>query len=379
MTIATGFTTRTPMLEAVMDIRISFGTMTPKLVVYFASPRYDLEPLAEGLHRETGAGVVIGCTTAGEIVSGRMQEGGISGMAMDEEVIDDVAVQVVENLSSAPDVAGAFRAFEEHFGMSMMDMDPEQYVGLVLSDGLSRAEESLLDTMGNLTNVHFVGGSAGDDQHYVKTHVFANGKVYDNAAVLVLIKPKAKFHVAKTQSFKPLGKTLTATRVDKTRREVLEFDGKPAIQAYAEALGVGVGEVPALITAHPLALMDGDEPFIRAPYKASDDGLGFLCSVHEGAELMLVEATDIIEDTQKVVDEAVEKLGTVGGILNFHCVLRTMELERAERLQEYADIFADIPTSGFSTYGEAYIGYVNQSATLLFFQKPKRKTFLDDL
>ena len=42
-----------------------------------------------------------------------------------------------------------------------------------------------------------------------------------------------------------------------------------------------------------------------------------------------------------------------------------MELERLGQLEDYGRIFAKNPTVGFCTYGEEYIGHVNQTSTLL--------------
>ena len=94
-----------------------------------------------------------------------------------------------------------------------------------------------MEKLGDRTDLFFVGGSAGDDLKFVKTYVFANGKAASDAAVLVILKLKKEFEIVKTQSFKTMGKTLTATKVDEAHRQVLEFNHKPALDAYAEALG----------------------------------------------------------------------------------------------------------------------------------------------
>lgn len=98
-------------------------------------------------------------------------------------------------------------------------------------------EERVLDAIGNLTDINFVGGSSGDDAQFVRAPVFANGRAATDAAVLALLKPRVAFSTLKTQSLSPTSKTLTATKVDEARRTVLEFDGEPAASAYAKALG----------------------------------------------------------------------------------------------------------------------------------------------
>ena len=70
----------------------------------------------------------------------------------------------------------------------------------------------------------------------------------------------------------------------------------------------------------------------------------------------------------KVIENKKKEIGNVSGIINFHCILRTLELEQKGQEEEYGKIFSDIPTIGFSTYGEIYMGHVNQTSTMLIFR-----------
>jgi len=166
----------------------------------------------------------------------------ISAMGFSREAIEGVCVQVVEDISGSMDVEKAFTAFERHFGVSMHDMDTSRHVGIVLVDGLCGKEEKLIDQIGDLTMVNFIGGLAGDNLKFRETYVYADGKSYTNAAVLALVQPLLPFMCLKTQSFLPMSKRLVATSANEASREVISFDGKPAAQAYAEALGVSLGD-----------------------------------------------------------------------------------------------------------------------------------------
>ena len=111
--------------------------------------------------------------------------------------------------------------------------------------------------------------------------------------------------------------------------------------------------------------MAADEPYVRSPQQAKGDHIVFYCSVLEGMDLSLLESTDIVAGTREALAAKVAKMGEVSAIINFHCILRTLELEKKNQTEAYGRIFSDIPTIGFSTYGEEYIGHINQTSTIL--------------
>ena len=83
--------------------------------------------------------------------------------------------------------------------------------------------------------------------------------------------------------------------------------------------------------------------------------------------MALLESTDILADTGRVLREMEQKNGPIQAIINFNCILRTLQLENEGLTEQYGQLFAETPTIGFSTYGEAYIGHINQTATMLLF------------
>ncbi len=368
MQIQTAYSQSDDIYEAVSQIKAQFNNLDAKIVLFFASSKFDPEKTASAFKEGFAETLTFGCSTAGEIVSGKMLKNAVVAMALSDSIIEDFAFQVVENITSENTMERAVGEFDNHFGVAASEMDFDKFVGIILMDGLSGAEERIMDQLGDLTNVLFVGASAGDDLKFSKTWVYADGKAYTNAALLVLLKPGVPFGFIKTQSFVAKPVKLVPTRVDEATREVMEFNGMPAAKAYAEAIGVPRDELEDRFMINPVGLMINDEPFIRSPQRLNGDTVAFYCKVSEGMELSLLESLDIISDTKTAVDKKSAEMGGLSGIINFHCILRTLELEKKNITEEYARIFADIPTIGFSTYGEAFIGHINQTSTMLVFK-----------
>jgi hypothetical protein len=275
-------------------------------------------------------------------------------------------VEVLEHIGTGNPVDRAVAAFDRHSAVPLAAMDPEKYLGIVLVD-LSNAEERLMDRIGDLTNVSFVGGSAGDDLNFAATHVYANGRSYTNAAVLAVVEPGCGFSLIKTQSFVPLPPRLRVTKVNEATREILEFDHQPAAAAYAAAVGTTVADAPRYFMTNPLGIVFDGEPYVLSPQRINGESMHFCCSVKEGMELQLLASTDIIADTRKALEGVRAEQGAISGIINFNCILRTLELRQKGLEEAYGALFADVPTIGFSTYGEQFIGHMNQTAMMIAF------------
>jgi hypothetical protein len=367
MKIRNAYAENQPLDRAIETITAALAGFEPALLLFFASPLFEGAAVSAAMADAFPRATVFGCSSAGELTSGRMLKNSLSALAFSREAMGDACISVVDNMNNGMDVDSAFSVFEEHYGVSSHDLDPARHVGIVLVDGLCRREEVLMDRIGDLTMVNFIGGSAGDDLQFRQTQVYANGRAYTNAAVLALVRPLIPFTFVKTQSFVPLEKKLLVTAANEEAREVISFNGKPAAQAYAEALDVTLEEASRRLKHNPLGLIIDGVPFVRSPQRIQGSSMFFYCGIREGMELSLLEATDIIADTRAALDEVRRKIGPLSGLISFNCIMRIQELEQNGLTDQYGALFSDVPTAGLGTYGEQFIGHINQTATMLVF------------
>lgn len=370
MNIKTSYSINQNVDDAVKEISSGLNIISPRAVLYFGSSDFNPDELSGKMQSAFGDSLVFGCTTSGEITSGKMLDNSVVAMGLNSSVVQNIKIEVLENITdnSIAAVEKAFKAFEDHYGIPMQELDPGKYIGLILVDGLSGAEERIMDRIGDLTNITFIGGAAGDNLNFKQTHVFADGKKYSNSALLALIKVGVPFDIIKTQSFKPLDITLTATKVNEARREVIEFNGRPAVQEYASALGIRAEKASDYFMTNPVGLMVGDDLYVRSPQRVEGNSMIFYCNILEGMELTLLQSEDIVKETKKALDEKEKGFGKFAGVINFNCILRTLELKAKQQTDDYGQLFGNVPTAGFSTYGEELVGHINQTATLLVFK-----------
>ena len=350
-------------VAAVKSIKEQLSDVDACMILYFASPSYPAEIICKEMTGAFAGIPAVGCTTAGEMGSGKMGQDSIVAMAWHKASLKNLKIEVLENVQTDTDaVVKAFKSFEKSLGIPMKHLDPARYVGMIMIDGLSGCEEMLNDQTGNLTNVPFMGGSAGDNFNFLKTWLFANGKAYTNAAILVLMEPANGYTILKTQSFFTTNKKLIPTKVDEQRRMVVEFDGKPATEAFAEVLGITVDELTKTIMEHPVALVfDEQNFFVRNPHHIQGTSIVFYCSVKEGMELTVLRPGDIVATTHADLHNC----GKFQAVVDFNCCMRTSALTQKNQLKEYSEIFENVPAVGFATYGESYIGHMNQTSTML--------------
>ncbi len=369
MKVKTAYSQKNSVSEICSDIKQQIGTFDAKLVQFFTSSHISPETISAEMQNIFAGIPIIGCSTAGEIISGKMLSNSVVLMAFGADIVSDCKIEILTNLSTDNQVVDkAFANFENYFGISMANLNSDEYVGMVLFDGLCGKEEIINERIGDLTNVTFIGGSAGDDLQFKQTYLYVNGKTYTDAAVLVLIKSNTHFEVLKTQSFIPTQRKALITKANEAKRTIIEINNQPATEEYSKLVGMPVERISESFQQNPLGIVFEDHIFVRSPQKTDGNNIVFYCAIREGMELDVLKSTEIVADTQNELNLKIEKMGGISAIVNYNCILRTLELQQNHETEAYGEIFKNIPTIGFSTYGESYIGHINQTATMLCFK-----------
>jgi hypothetical protein len=354
--------------EAIGELLGQLNGSAASAILFFSSTDHDATAVAQALRGAYPTAQVIGCTTAGEFSDKATGTGGIAAIALPATKAV-AAVSTLANFESGVDhgVAGAVKDLEEQLGRPLSELDPERYVGLVLIDGMHGVEERVNELLGNAAPfLSFVGGSAGDDLKFAETEVFAGERSSAHGAALLILELNVPFAVVKTCSFEPTGHRFRITRADISERTVWEIDGRPAVEAYADAVGVASNELDgAVFMKSPVGLMIDGQPWIRSPQQVVDGGgLKFYCQILEGIDIDLMRSTDLVGETRSALRQAAGELGgpPAGGVL-FNCILRRLEIDSTNNHDEFVDAIGLCPVGGFHTYGESYVGHINQTLT----------------
>ena len=369
MKVASASSQATDPKRAVAELKTRLaGVAQPKLVLAFATSTMSHEVLARELSAAFPGAVVAGCSTAGELVNGDMLKGSLVAMALSSELVQEAYVATAPGSDGAA-VDALLGKLEAKMGRKTNDVSYAEHVGLVLVDGVNGGEEAVMDRLGTRASFRIVGGSAADELKFVRSWVFGDGEAVTGTA-LVIVKPAVPFDIVKTQSARVLEPVLTPTKVS-NGRTVHELDGQPALVAYAKALGCTPAEAVARSARHPLGLLVDGEPYLRTLRKAEGNDLHFYCALHVGVPLSMLEVGDIVADTRHDLAADEKAKGPIEALINFHCIMRTLQLEAENQTKQYGALFERWPSVGFSTYGEQYAGHINQTSTMVVFRKPK--------
>jgi len=350
--------------DAARQAKEALGDFKPVFLLFFASSKYDPSGPAAAFSAAFPGCKVIGCTSHSEYRDSGYTSGSISVMAMDAQSVSDVCVEVVENIGDEPDLHGAVGALMDHFGGADEIFEHfDRYVGIVLFESGAKAEETFMDHLGTATDLLFVGGSSSAFEDGV-SRVYAEGKSYEGAAVLAVLKTVNGYDVLKTQSASIFSEQkLTVTKSDLKKRLLYEFDGKPCGEVYAQVLGVPVAEVQNYFVSNPLGIVAGDEIFVRTFDQIRDGGITLHCGLPEGSEVNVLKIGDIVADTRQALDSTITY--EPAGLINFNCLYRTFEMLNKGLTEPYCALFGRCPSIGCSTGGEAFLGHINETSTIL--------------
>lgn len=355
--------------EAVAELRANLPPASYAHLVLFFSPRYAPQDVADAVSDVFGETPFSGCTSSGEISPAGIHTGSIQIVAFERSMFRIVST-VIENAdrSGMEDASQIARRLKSQF---VDQCEAANKFALLLTDGLSNNEETLVAAVNwALGDIQMVGGSAGDDLKFEATALIHNGRIVNNAAILILVETNVPFHAFKTQNFDPTPAKLVITAADAERRIVHEFNAEPAALEYANAIGLIPEDLgPFSFASHPLVVKVGSDYYCRSIRNMNPDGsLSFFCAIDIGLVLTVARPTDLVDATEATLSEVDKLLSGTQMILGFDCILRRLDAENRQMGSRIEQIYQRHKVVGFHTYGEQYNAmHLNQTLTGIAF------------
>lgn len=302
-----------------------------------------LQPILDLLLLRLPDAALIGATTAGEIMDGKMSASGIV---------------VSFSLFEATDVATYYYPhsdFEAGVRAAQEILTDRTKVCIAFSEGLKSDSESFLNGFTSVrSDVMLAGGNAGDDLTFTRTYVMKENRVYEDGIVIAVLNSDVlQVHNAYSLNWTSVGKEMTVTRADKN--VIYEIDGMPVSALYTHYLGAEtVARVPAGAIEFPLVKTEDGVRIARSIIAQNEEG-GFVYAghFHEGDRVRFA-----FGNIEKILNHAVDIRTSVASVpveatYVYSCSVRKLFLQ--EQLNyEFGLINEIAPTAGFFTYGEFF-------------------------
>jgi len=363
MSLRTGHSLASDPRQAVQELHQAIAQPDMSLVIFFCSSGYDLEILTAEINTQFAGVPVFGCTTAGEIGPAGYRAGSLVGVSFSAGSCSAV-VGHIDGLASVDEAA--VRAEVWAVRRQVPDEAGSSFA-LLLLDGLCGREESIAHgCQSALGNIPLVGGSAGDDQHFLATAVFVDGAFRQDCAAVAIVTTTLPFKLFRSHHFVGTAEPLVVTEADAAHRFVREINGWPAAQAYAQAIGVAVESLSAdHFAAAPLVVRINGNDYVRSIRQVNADGsLTLYCAIDRGVILRVAKSLNLMQIRQAMFDELRQSIGVPQLVLGVDCVHCQLEAQALDEKAAIEQLFMANRVVGFSSYGEQFMGiHVNQTFT----------------
>jgi hypothetical protein len=347
--------------DAIDELVRGLDVADASLVMFFCSPKYDLERLGQAFAHEVSVPLV-GCTSAAQIAAHGYANGGITAVSLTSPELRVTPYPLSSLADSALVTDIGYRAVA-----SLVKSASKRAFGVLLLDGLANAEERVTATLyESLGDVPLVGGSPADELSAPGTFIYDGERFRTGGGMFMLFETSLPFATFKVQHVAPGVAEIVVTEADAERRLVQELNGKPAVAEYARLLGVSTSDLnPSLCAAHPLVLSLGDEHFVRGVQSINADGsLTFSCAIETGLILSLGTPLDPMASLANGLARIKQRVESPELVLAFDSVTRRLELERSGQLDTVSAYLAAQGVIGCCTSGEQFDAFhVNQTLT----------------
>lgn len=338
----------------------AFDDSPPDAVVLFASSCHEFAPLLTALERTSKPRRLVGASSAGEFTGERFGAGMACALALRSP---DMRFNVGVGFGVGADRAGAAKAVVSSFeGPS--DHNYPYRTALVMTDALAGHADDLVNelTIATAGQYQFVGGGAGDDAQFHRTHVFAGTEAFTDAVVVLEILSQKPVGIGVSHGWRPASAGLRVTEVDGPR--IISLNGMPAIDAFqehADATGQKLDrDDPLSFFLHNiLGIETGGAHRLRVPLAVNDDGsVSCAAEVPVGTivHVMRSSAGSSIEAAAAAAEAALRSLGEhqPSVALFFDCVATRLRMGEAFglELEGLGKLLTPASFVGCNSYGQ---------------------------
>lgn len=299
--------------------------------------------------------VVLGCSTAGEILGTSVSDDSIAVAVTDFDATDLRAASTVLCEADGGSRGAGTRLARTLEGEGLRHV-------FVLSDGLNvNGSELVAGLVGELgAGVTVTGGLAGDGSLFAETSVGVGAEIGSGLVAAVgLYGPSIQVSSASLGGWDPFGPERVVT--SSSGNVVFELDHQPALELYTRYLGEHAAELPGSALLFPLSVrIDGEgEPVVRTILGVDErtQSMTFAGNVPQGslARLMKANFDRLIEGAAGAARAASKVSGSPELAILISCVGRKLVLKQRieEEVEGVRDVVGpDTALVGFYSYGE---------------------------
>ena len=341
-------------------IRAGFNGAPADAITVFASAMHDYSRMLEALSAESGTGIIVGSSSAGEFTNSSRGEGYVSALAIRSDTMQ-FSIGVGRNMAQDP-VAAARQVAGGFSGLGSRGMPYR--AALVMTDALAGHTDAFVEelTVATQGDYRFFGGGAGDDGRFQKTHVFAGTTALSDAAVALEFLSMQPIGVGVSHGWVPAGPGMRVTEVDANR--LISLNGAPALEAFqrhAEATGQSLDLADPLpfFLHNILGIETGGSFRLRVPLGIDADGtVACAAGIPQGAIVRIMKTNEqsAVLAAEQATRSALEALGgrKPAAALVFDCVATRLRIGSGfdNELKACADLLNPAGFVGCNTYGQ---------------------------
>ncbi|RLA70348.1 MAG: hypothetical protein DRG09_03445 [Epsilonproteobacteria bacterium] len=336
---------------------------SPSLLIQVFTAKNDkifIEELLDTLTHVLPEAVIIGSTTDGEIMNGKVST---HQTVLSFTQFENTTLQThMETHQQDGFFSGKLLA------KALIKKDTKLIIAF--ADGLHTNGDAFLDGIHSVNSeIMVAGGLAGDNGIFVQTYVFTKEGIVPYGAVAVALNSThLNVYNDYSMNWHRIGKELTITKVKNNR--VYTIDNRTAVDTYIHYLGKEMAEgLPATGIEFPLISIRNGVMVARAVLSKYDDGsLGFAGNLKVGDKVKFGygDPIEILKYSDDILSHVKEKPSEA--IFVYSCVSRRNFMSDLIDM-EILPLQSVAPTAGFFTYGEFFTSgkkvLLNQSMTIV--------------